>query len=91
MKKTFILTLIISVLLGIALPLVLGVKDPTYIAIFFSSVWVLYSIILLGCVFFVEGKPYRNLLNPKKWRVVIIKRNKDHRMGNPNWNQDGKG
>jgi len=39
------LTLLISILFGIILPLALGVKDPTYIAIFFSSVWVLYIVI----------------------------------------------
>jgi len=80
------LTLLISVLFGIILPLTLGVKDPTYIAIFFSSVWVVYSIILLGYVFWVEGRPYRNWLNPKNMWVIIVRRNKDPRMGNPDWN-----
>jgi hypothetical protein len=45
-QKNYIrLTLFISILFGIILPLALGVKDPTYIAIFFTSVWVLYIII----------------------------------------------
>jgi len=86
-EKNYIwLTLLISILFGIILPLALGVKDLTYIAIFFSSVWVLYSIIFLGYVFLIEGRPYRNWLNPKKVWVIIVKRNKDPRMGNPDWN-----
>ena len=45
-EKTYIkLTLVISVLFGILLPLALGVKDHTYIAISFTSVWVLYIVI----------------------------------------------
>ena len=44
-KTYFSLTLLVSILLGIILPLALGVKDLTYIAIFFTSVWVLYIII----------------------------------------------
>jgi len=42
--------LLVSILFGIILPLVLGIKDLTYIAIFFTSVWVLYIIIKLGCL-----------------------------------------
>ena len=60
MKKYFILTLIISILMGIILPLVLGVNDPTYIAISFASVWAIYSLILFGYVFLVEGRRNRN-------------------------------
>ena len=60
MKKYFILTLIISILMGIILPLGLRVNDPTYIAISFASVWAIYSLILLGYVFLVEGRRNRN-------------------------------
>jgi len=66
MKKYFLLTLVVSILLGIVLPLALGVKDPLYIAISFSSVWAIYSLILLGYVFLVEGRRKRNGSNPKK-------------------------
>jgi hypothetical protein len=66
MKKYLTLTLIISVLVGIVLPNILGVKDPLYIAISFSLVWAIYSLILLGYVFLVEGRRNRNRLNPKK-------------------------
>jgi hypothetical protein len=60
------LTLVISVLFGIILSLALGVKDLVYIATSFTLVWAIYSIILLGYVFLVEGRRNRNRLNPKK-------------------------
>ena len=66
MKKYLVLTLVIPVLLGIVLPLALGVKDLTYMAIFFSSVWAIYSLILLGYVFLVEGRRNRNRLKTGK-------------------------
>jgi hypothetical protein len=45
--KYFLITLVISVLAGIILPLTLGVKDFTLIAITFSLVWFFYAILLL--------------------------------------------
>ena len=100
MKKYFLLTLVISVLLGIVLPLALGVKDLTYMAIFFSSVWAIYSLILLGYVFLVEGRRNRNRLKTGKedpfppnliqeWEAlweITVGRHKDPGMGNPDWN-----
>jgi hypothetical protein len=62
-KYYFRLTLVVSVLAGIILPLIVGVKDPVYIAISFSSVWAIYSLILLGYVFLVEGRRNRDRLN----------------------------
>jgi len=63
-QKTYSgLTLLISILLGILLPLGLGVKDPVYIAISFSLVWAIYFLILLGYAFLVEGRRNRNRLN----------------------------
>ena len=47
----FRVTLLISILLGILLPLALGVKDPVHIAVFFSSVWFLY--IVIGWIAFI--------------------------------------
>jgi hypothetical protein len=47
MKRYLILTLVISILVGITLPLALGVRDPTLIAICFSSVWFLYAVLVL--------------------------------------------
>jgi hypothetical protein len=98
MKKYFLLTLVIPVLLGIVLPLALGVKDLTYMAIFFSSVWAIYSLILLGYVFLVEGRRNRNKSNGvdpfppeliREWEAlweITVERYKDPRKGNPNWN-----
>lgn len=56
----FKLTILISILLGIGLPVVLGVKDPVYIAVSFTVVWFIYSIILFGYVFLIEGRRNRN-------------------------------
>ena len=101
MKKYLTLTLIISVVVGIVLPNILGVKDPLYIAISFSSVWAIYSIILLGYVFLVEGRQSRNKLKTRteedppflhsiqEWEAlwkITIGRYKDPRRGNPDWN-----
>lgn len=50
MKKQpgyFMLTLKISILVGIILPLALGVKDLTLIAITFCFIWFLYAFPLL--------------------------------------------
>lgn len=62
-KYYFTLTLLTSILFGVILPLALGVKGPVYIAISFSSVWAIYSLILFGYVFLVEGR--RNRDRPK--------------------------
>jgi len=53
-KLCFIITLIASVLLGIFLPLALGIKDVTLIAITFSSVWFFYAMILFIYVFLID-------------------------------------
>jgi hypothetical protein len=45
-----------SVLFGIILPLALGIKDPTLIAITFSSVWFLYAFILVIHTFLIAGR-----------------------------------
>jgi len=60
LNKYFWVTLVVSILAGIILPIALGVKDPVYIAISFSSVWAIYSLILFGYVFLVEGRRNRN-------------------------------
>jgi hypothetical protein len=103
MKKQyyFRVTLLISILFGILLPLTLGVKDPVYITISFSLVWAIYSLILLGYAFWVEGRRNRNRLNHKKeedpfspkliqeWEAlweITVKRSRNPRMGNPEWN-----
>jgi uncharacterized membrane protein len=54
MKRYLILTLVISILVGIILPLALGVRDPTLIAICFSSVWFLYAVLVLITTFLIK-------------------------------------
>ena len=54
MKKYLIMTLVISILLGIILPLALGVKDPTLVAISFCSIWFVYAVLLLITTFLMK-------------------------------------
>jgi len=54
MKKTLLLTLKISILVGIIMPFVLGVKDVTLITIFFSSVWFIYAVLLFITTFLIK-------------------------------------
>jgi heme/copper-type cytochrome/quinol oxidase subunit 2 len=66
----FRLTLVISVLVGIILPLAIGVKDPILLAIFFSLVWFIYAVILVIVYFLVIGrrslKRSKEMIN-EKW------------------------
>jgi len=70
-KRFLSLTLIISVLLGIILPLFLGVKDPMLIATAFSMVWVLYAIILLVTVFLI--KPGLKIKASRENGVTVVR------------------
>ena len=54
MKKTLLLTLKISILVGIIMPFVLGVKDVTLITICFSSVWFIYAVLLFITTFLIK-------------------------------------
>ena len=54
MKKYLILTAVISILIGIILPLALGVKAPTLIAITFTLVWFIYAVLLLVTTFLIK-------------------------------------
>jgi len=70
-QRTYLwLTLVISILVGIILPLALGVKDPTLIAIFFSLVWFIYAVVLVIVCFLVIGrgslKRSKEMMN-EKW------------------------
>jgi hypothetical protein len=71
MKKYLALTLVISILFGILLPLVLGVKDPMLIATTFSMVWVIYAIMLLVTVFLV--KPGLKIKASRKNGVTVVR------------------
>ena len=53
-RNYVILTSLVSVLFGIILPLALGVKDFTLIAIFFTFVWFVYAVGLLIFTFLVK-------------------------------------
>ena len=70
-KYHFPLTLITSILFGILLPLVLGVKDPMLIATAFSMVWVIYAIVLLVTVFLV--KPGLKIKASRKNGVTVVR------------------
>jgi uncharacterized membrane protein len=70
-KYYFSLTLLISILLGIIVPLVLGVKDPMLIATISSMVWVLYAIILLVTVFLV--RPGLKLKASRENGVTVVR------------------
>jgi hypothetical protein len=70
-KFYFRFTLVISILFGIILPLVLGVKDPMLIATTFSMVWVLYAIILLVMVFLI--KPGLKIKASRKNGVTLVR------------------
>jgi uncharacterized membrane protein len=63
--------LLISILLGIILPLILGVKDPMLIATTFSMVWMIYAIILLVAVFLI--KPGLKIKANRKNRVTVVR------------------
>jgi uncharacterized membrane protein len=70
-------TLIISILLGIILPLALGVRDPMLIATSFSMAWVLYAIILLIIVFLI--RPGLKIKASRKNGVTVVR----YELGNP--------
>jgi hypothetical protein len=70
--KTYLgLTLLISVLFGIILPLLLGVKDPMLIATTFSMVWMAYAIILLITVFLI--KPGLKIKASRRGGVTVVR------------------
>ena len=54
MKKYLILTLEISILLEIILPLAQEIKDLTLIAICFSSVWFIFAVLPLTTTFLIK-------------------------------------
>jgi len=63
------LTLLISILVGIILPIALGVNDPTYIAIFFTLVWVLY-IVIRWIAFLIRPELKIKVLRHKNQTIV---------------------
>ena len=107
MKRHFRITLVASILAGMILPLLMTGKPIDWdwffylMALGFTLVWAIYSLILLGYVFLVEGRRNRNKSNtikeedpfPSKliqewealWRITVG-RHKDPGMDNPDWN-----
>ena len=71
MKKYLLLTLVISILVGIILPLALGVKDLTLIAICFSSVWFIYAVLLLITTFLI--KPGLKIKASRQNGVTVVR------------------
>jgi hypothetical protein len=69
-KAYFSLTLLISILLGIVLPLALGVKDPTLIATTFTLVWFFYAMILFVYVFLLRKGFKIKVLHRKNPAIV---------------------
>jgi len=66
-KKTYLqLTVVLSLLFGIILPIALGVKEPTLIAITFTSVWFIYSVYLFVSTFFSREALKKRKSNYKK-------------------------
>jgi uncharacterized membrane protein len=70
-KIYLIFTLLISSLFGIILPLALGVKDLPLIAICFSSVWVIYAVLLLITTFLI--KPNLKIKATRKNGVNVVR------------------
>jgi hypothetical protein len=74
-KGLFRLTFVVSVLFGIIFPIFMSSKPIdwkrffTIMAMGITLVWVVYSIILLGYVFLVEGRRNRNNLKMKKGKT----------------------
>ena len=74
MKKQttyLILTLVISILFGIILPLALGVEDLTLIAITFSLVWFFYAVLLLTTTFLI--KPGLKIKASRQNAVTVVR------------------
>ncbi len=77
-QKYFLsLTFVISILLGILLPLALGGKNPMLIATTFSMVWVIYAIMLLVTVFLI--KPGLKIKASRENGVTVVR----YELANP--------
>jgi uncharacterized membrane protein len=54
-QKVYIgLILLLSVLVGIILPLAIGIKDPLLIVYIFTSVWFIYALVIFVTVFLIR-------------------------------------
>ena len=80
MKKYLIITLVISIFVGIILPLAPGVKGLTLIAISFFSVWFVFPTILLIVTFLVKPGLKIRAYNRNGAKVVTYELNNSTRM-----------
>lgn len=62
------ITLLVSIFLGIILPLTMGVKDLTLLAVFFSLIWFIYAVALFIKTFLIEGRRLKKKLEVKEKR-----------------------
>ncbi len=67
----FKLTFVVSILIGIILPIVLGVKEPMLIATTFSMVWIVYAIMLLVTVFLI--RPGFKIKTTRKNGIKVVR------------------
>jgi uncharacterized RDD family membrane protein YckC len=71
-EKTYLrLTIILPILFGIILPLALGVRDLTLIAICFSSVWLIYAVLMLVTTFLI--KPGLRIKASRQKGVMVVR------------------
>jgi uncharacterized membrane protein len=71
-EKTYLrLTIILPILFGIILPLALGVRDLTLIAICFSSVWLIYAVLMLVATFLI--KPGLRIKASRQKGVMVVR------------------
>jgi hypothetical protein len=65
------LTLVLSVLFGIILPLVLGVKDLFIISLIFTSIWFVYAVATWAKGFFSpKALKARNLVGKRSDKII---------------------
>lgn len=69
-RTYFRLTLLISFLVGIVLPLAIGIKDPTLLAIFFSLVWFIYAFAMFLKVFLIQPRLKIKVIRNKNPAIV---------------------
>jgi hypothetical protein len=70
-KGYFRLTLAVSILAGIILPLAIGIKDPFLIGYIFTSVWFIYALLRFITVFLI--RPGLKIKGNRRNRVTVVK------------------
>ena len=70
-KGYFRLTLAVSILAGIILPLAIGIKDPFLIGYIFTSVWFIYALVRFITVFLI--RPGLKIKGNRRNGVTVVK------------------